>query len=91
MLGTLGSFLAFVFGVYSIMTKMINNDVVEGWASLVLVISLLFMMMFVILAFFGEYLGRLLDDRNDRRDYEVAREKCSKIMLNEDRFNISEH
>jgi hypothetical protein len=46
------------------------------------------MLLFTILAFFGEYLGRLLDDNSERRDYNIAFELNSSVMLKEDRINV---
>jgi len=56
-LGMLGSFLAFMFAVYSLLIRLVKDDVVEGWTSMILFTSILFMLLFLILAFFGEYLG----------------------------------
>ena len=50
--------------------------------------SVLFGLLFAILAFFGEYLGRLLDDRSEQRDYDVVSEKNSSVMQEENRFNV---
>jgi hypothetical protein len=50
--------------------------------------SLLFMLQFVMLAFFGEYLGRLLDDRSEQVDYSIVFEKNSAVMVNQDRVNV---
>lgn len=89
-LGMLGSFLAFVFASYSLLIRLFKDDVIEGWTSMILFTSILFMLLFLILAFFGEYLGRLLDDRSEQRDYAVAYEKTSSVMLNEQRSNVSD-
>lgn len=88
-LGATGSLLAFLFSGYSVTSKLLNENILEGWASLVLITSLFFMMIFIILAFFGEYLGRLLDELGNRQDYQVAMEQCSNVMLNEERYNVS--
>jgi hypothetical protein len=50
--------------------------------------SALFMMQFIMMAFFGEYLGRLLDDRSEQADYSVVFEKNSAVMVNQDRVNV---
>ncbi|KPJ92282.1 MAG: hypothetical protein AMJ55_10015 [Gammaproteobacteria bacterium SG8_15] len=87
-LGMLGSFLAFIFASYSLLIRLFKGNVIEGWTSMVLFMSVLFMLLFLILAFFGEYLGRLLDDRSEQSDYAVAFEKTSSVMLNEQRSNV---
>lgn len=87
-LGLLGSFSAFLFGLYSLLVHLVKNRVVEGWTSTILFMSVLFMLQFVMMAFFGEYLGRLLDDRSEHDEYSVVFEKNSMSMVNQDRLNV---
>lgn len=87
-LGTVGSLSAFIFAVYSILVNLVNGHVVEGWTTTILFMSTLFMLQFIMLAFFGEYLSRLLDERNLQADYSVVFEKNSTIMINQDRVNV---
>lgn len=87
-LGLFGSFSAFVFAVYSLLAHMLRGQIVEGWTSTILFMSTLFMMQFIIMAFFGEYLARLLDDRSEQADYSVVFEKNSTVMVNQDRVNV---
>lgn len=87
-LGIFGSFLAFIFSAYSLLANIFSGNVAQGWTTLVLFTSTLFMLLFIILAFFGEYLGRLLDDRSEQRDYFILYEGNSSVMLNEDRVNV---
>ncbi|MCE9884674.1 glycosyl transferase family 2 [Obesumbacterium proteus] len=87
-IGMAGSFVSFVFAVYSVAINVISGHVVEGWTTTILFMSLLFMLQFVMLAFFGEYLGRLLDERSEQADYSVVFEKNSGVMVNQDRVNV---
>jgi hypothetical protein len=87
-LGLFGSFSAFIFAVYSLLAHMLRGQIVEGWTSTILFMSTLFMMQFIIMAFFGEYLARLLDDRSEQADYSVVFEKNSTVMVNQDRVNV---
>ncbi|KEY57804.1 glycosyl transferase family 2 [Serratia sp. DD3] len=87
-IGMIGSLAAFIFAVYSVTINIISGHVVEGWTTTVLFMSLLFMLQFVMLAFFGEYLGRLLDDRSEQADYSIVFEKNSAVMVNQDRVNV---
>ncbi|WIF78112.1 glycosyl transferase family 2 [Citrobacter braakii] len=86
--GTVGSLSALLFAVYSIIVNLINGHVVEGWTTTVLFMSILFMLQFIMLAFFGEYLSRLLDDRSEQAAYSVVFEKNSAVMVNQDRVNV---
>jgi len=86
--GLLGSFSAFLFAMYSLLVHLVKGHVVEGWTTTILFMSALFMMQFIMMAFFGEYLGRLLDDRSEQADYSVVFEKNSAVMVNRDRVNV---
>lgn len=88
-LGVFGSLMAFSFSLYSLVIHYFKETVIEGWTTMVLFTSLLFMIMFIILAFLGEYLSRLLDDRNEQSDYIVSFEKNSSVMLNVKRENVT--
>ena len=86
-LGFFGSCSAFLFGTYSLLVHLVKGHVVEGWTTTILFMSALFMMQFVMMAFFGEYLGRLLD-RSEQAEYSVVFEKNSSVMVNKDRLNV---
>ncbi len=88
MMGLTGSLMAFFFAVYSVLIHLIQGHVVEGWTTTILFISALFMIQFIMMAFFGEYLGRLLDDRSEQADYAIVFEKNSAVMVNQDRVNV---
>jgi glycosyltransferase involved in cell wall biosynthesis len=86
--GLIGSFLAFLIALYSILIHFVRSRVIEGWTTTILFMSALFMLQFFMMSFFGEYLGRLLDERSDRYDYSVVFEKNSLVMVNQDRINV---
>jgi len=87
-IGLMGSGLAFLFSLYSLLVHLVKSNVVEGWTTTILVISSLSFLQFVILAFFGEYLGRLLDNRGEHHEYSVVFEKNSSVMVDENRHNV---
>lgn len=87
-LGFGGSVAAFVFAAYSVLLHLVTGNVVQGWTTTILFMSLLFMLQFIMMAFFGEYLGRMLDDRSEQADYSVVYEKNSSVMVNVDRVNV---
>lgn len=87
-MGLIGSCVAFLFAMYSLLIHLVNDSVVQGWTTTVLFMSALFMVQFIMMAFFGEYLGRLLDDRSEQADYSVVFEKNSIVMVNQDRVNV---
>lgn len=88
LLGVLGSLSAFVFAIYSIIVNIIKDDVIEGWTSMVFFSSFLFMILFIILAFLGEYIARLLNENSKQKSYYISSEETSSVMLETDRFNV---
>ena len=74
LLGFLASLSALAVAVYVLVVKLIDNSTIEGWASIMFVFSLLFCLMFIILAMFAEYIGRLLHEQNEQRDQIVLEE-----------------
>lgn len=88
MLGVLGSLSAFIFATYSIVINLVKDDVIEGWTSMILFTSFLFMILFIILAFLGEYLARLLNEEGNQKSYYISSEETSSVMLETDRFNV---
>lgn len=88
-LGVAGSLIAMLFSLYSLVTHLFNDQVASGWTTTILFMSILFAMLFIMLAFFGEYLARLLNDRSEHKEYNVVYERNSSVMLNENRSNVS--
>jgi len=88
LLGVLGSFAALIFAIYSIVLNLLKDDVVEGWTSMVFFSSFLFMILFIILAFLGEYLARLLNEQGQQKSYYISSEDTSSVMLEADRLNV---
>lgn len=87
-LGIIGSLFAFIFAIYSIVVNIFRDDVIEGWTSMVFFSSFLFMILFIILSFIGEYLARLLNEQSQQKSYYISNEATSSIMLEIDRFNV---
>ena len=90
LLGFGGSFFSLCFALYSVASRFLSDEVADGWTSIVVLTSFLFMLMFIILSFFGEYMARLLDDQSRHEPYWILGEKHSSVMLNEDRVNVME-
>ena len=87
-LGLTGSVTAMLFSLYSLLVHFINDSVTSGWTTTILFMSMLFAILFIMLSFFGEYLARLLNDRSEHKEYNVAYERNSSVMLNENRNNV---
>lgn len=89
-IGVIASVFSFFFGLYSFIIKIFNDQVADGWTSIVVLLSFMFMILFMILSFFGEYLARILDEQNKNDPYWIIGEKSSSVMLNTDRVNVLE-
>lgn len=87
-LGFSGSLVGFLYACYSVLVHLIGGHVVEGWTTTILFMSSLFIVQFIMMAFFGEYLGRLLDESSAQAEYAVVYERNSDIMVNADRVNV---
>jgi len=88
MLGILGSLIALSISLYSLIVNIVKDNVQEGWTSIVLFSSIQFTIMFIILLLIGEYLGRLLSQSQNQKEYYVSLEENSSVMLEEDRLNV---
>lgn len=87
-LGVLGSLMAMLFSIYSLVVHFLNDQVAPGWTTTILFMSILFSILFIMLSFFGEYLARLLNDQSEHKEYNVFYERNSSVMLNENRSNV---
>jgi len=76
-LALMASLIAIGYGAYVVIVYVMSPDVVEGWATLAGPVALMFSLLFVILAIFAEYLGRMLDEVKDRPLYYTVDERLS--------------
>lgn len=88
LIGLFGSVLACFFALYSLIVQFVRADVVEGWTSIFLLISICALLQFTMLTFISEYLGRMLRELNRDKDYSLIYEKNSYVMVNRDRINV---
>lgn len=87
-IGLLGSGIALLFALYGVAVRLFFKGVVEGWTTTVLFMSIQFMLIFIILAFISEYLGRILDEQRGTADYAIVYERNSSVMVNDGRINV---
>jgi len=66
--------LAFVYGVYAVLMKLVFHRVIPGWTSLAVLISFLSGVQLLTLGVLGEYLGQVLEETKRRPLYLVAEE-----------------
>jgi len=87
-LGLVASFISLLFATYSIVIHLFKKNIVEGWTTQIFFSSILFFFLFLILAFLGEYMLRLLSNQNNNSAYSVVSEKHSSVMLDAARLNV---
>ncbi|EOX4352862.1 glycosyl transferase family 2, partial [Vibrio cholerae] len=89
-IGAFASLFSLIFATYSIIQKIFNDQLVDGWASIAVLISFQFMVLFIILSFLSEYIGRILDENNIGEQYAIVNELNSTVMVDENRINVLE-
>ena len=87
-LGFAGSVLTFLVSLYTVVVNIVKHEVAEGWTTMMLFLSLMFALIFIILALFGEYLARIFDDSLVSEHYNILFEKNSSVMVDENRHNV---
>lgn len=81
--GLLGSLLCLLYSVYIFVINLVKETVMEGWTTLSLQMSGLFLLVFLMLALIGEYMARVLDESMERPLYHLRGEKASSVMISD--------
>ena len=68
------SLTLFLYACYVFISKVLGTDAIEGWTSLMVMMSLMFSIMFIFLAVISEYIGRILTEAKNRPLYYVRDE-----------------
>ncbi len=69
------SFLSFLYAMYAIYARFFNNDVVEGWTSVLVAVLFIGGIQLIVLGIIGEYLGNLFVQSKGRPQY-IIKEKA---------------
>jgi hypothetical protein len=89
--GISGSLLSALYALYVIVVNFIKKQVMEGWTTLSLQISGLFLLVFIGFTLFGIYMERILEEATDQPLYNVVDELHSSVMMaDQTRRNILE-
>lgn len=72
LIGLIGSLLSVLAVLYAFFGKIFGAGAVPGWASTLMVISLLFSLLFVYLGILGEYIGRIIIEVRRRPRFIVS-------------------
>lgn len=71
LIGVVCALIGFVFGLVTVIRKMINPDISAGWSSLVSIILFIGGLLMLMLGMIGEYLGRIYISINNSPQYVV--------------------
>ncbi|MFQ3671144.1 MAG: glycosyltransferase, partial [Verrucomicrobiia bacterium] len=80
-LGLLMSGLNVLYAGYILIVYFMKPDVAEGWTTMSMQMTGMFFFLFLILAVLCEYVGRILEESQDRPLYLVAAEETSSVLL----------
>jgi polyisoprenyl-phosphate glycosyltransferase len=88
-LGLLASFANLLYMGYVVAIFLLRDQVAEGWTTLSLQASGMFFLLFLILTVLAEYIGRIVEEGQDRPLYYVLEERNSNVLLADvERTNI---
>lgn len=73
-LGLIISGLSFLYGLYALYARFFNNDVVEGWTSVMVAVLFIGGIQLVMIGIIGEYLGKMFLQHKGRQPY-IIKEK----------------
>jgi polyisoprenyl-phosphate glycosyltransferase len=79
LLGLFSSFLSLIYCAYVLLVSLIKNKVAEGWVTTNLMMTVLFLMMFLILTILSEYIARILEESKDSPLYFIEYETTSTV------------
>lgn len=77
LLGLFFAVLAFGYGVYAILMKLLTDQAVPGWASVLVSVLFIGGIQLIVLGIIGEYIGKLFME-SKRRPHYVIKEKSQK-------------
>lgn len=88
--GAFFSLVSLLIGLYSIVIKILSNEVVPGWASTICIVTFLFSIQFLMFAFWGELIARYIASNSSNSHNNIVGEKSSKKRIYQNQLNITE-
>ena len=70
--GIIVSFFSFTIGGYFFISSLINKTYIPGWASIIVLLSLLNGLVILLLGMIGEYLIRISSQTNNNEQYFIS-------------------
>jgi glycosyltransferase involved in cell wall biosynthesis len=89
-IGIMAGALNIVYAIYVVFINFSSNNVAHGWTSLSLQSSLMFFILFLIIAALAEYIGKILNETQQEPPYHIMNELSSTISVaDETRRNVT--
>ena len=89
---TVGAFAALLnlaYVLYVVAVNLVKRQVAEGWTTLSLQISVMFLFVFVNFIIVSEYIARIIQESQDRPTYHVLDERSSSVRIHDpERRNV---
>ncbi len=76
LIGVICAFIGFIFGIYTIIRKLVVNDVNVGWSSTISIMLFIGGLIMLMLGMIGEYIGRIYISINNSPQF-VVKEKIN--------------
>lgn len=90
-LSLLAAILNFIYIFYIFGVFLIKRRPAEGWTTLSLQQSSMFLAIFVVLVVMCEYIGQILQESQRRPKYHILNEVCAEQIVNRQRLNTTRH
>lgn len=87
-LALLGACLNILYSVWVVLVNILKSKVAEGWTTLSLQNSVMFFILFLILAILSEYISRLLITNQNRPFYIIVKESKSMTLTRKKQINV---
>lgn len=88
--GIFAGLLNIIYASYVLIIHLSQHDIAKGWTTLSLQSSLMFFILFMILAVLAEYIGKILNETQHESPYHIMKELSSTISIaDETRRNVT--
>jgi glycosyltransferase involved in cell wall biosynthesis len=88
--GLVAGLLNVLYAVYVVVIRVSDDSVARGWSTLSLQSSLMFFILFLILALLAEYIGKILNETQQEPPYHIMQELSSTVSIaDETRRNVT--
>ncbi len=87
--GIAASVLNIAYAIFVVIVNLSDSNVTRGWTTLSLQSSLMFFLLFLIIAVLAEYIGKILNEAQQEPPYHIMQELSSRVTIaDETRRNV---